>query len=691
MTDKNVDLKKLNPEGAGELANESSASAQGHHDGDGVGGDMALGGVDITPDRIHALLIHLRTLYVAYLGGSPPGYDSVSSFLQAFNASSYQQLLTSFPELKFPTVFHPTAQRDASLRVLRRFVRSVGIILTDATDVEYLEWCEPSAFDATRAATAARNFRIQGPPVRAPDAVVRGDSATSSRESSVTVGTGVLPSHQVIDMTDNDASRRLIPPPAMCRLPFDGSGLGPPAGGGGVGLMPQGVVPPTYPLGLSGAAGSGMGSTSWTTGHFPTAAAATLPMGAPCGGGVPSPSSVLCSPTDFRQVLGDPVVQQFVAKASMHVRQLSLRLVHSARERMRLSGNHPTTEVPTDTDRYMDWFHFFCIQRSFGFLLGPPVEVLKTAAEIIQESAQGDLSELVLRQSAPDLAAQMASGGIEVHTNPLAMATMNLVFDSDQQGVAFLSALTLPPQFRNVLEQIRVAPRPSLGATHFSLLYLRLACNNRTQLGSVEELIRKANGFVQTQLKDTGAASVMEWKWRFDNIAGLFLRFGGVWQYATMPATIFLMVLPQGPLRDQCLTRRMIAESGGGACSQETLFATFVQIAHSVDHQQTSAKKTASVNVVEARESIDPKGNSSLITCWHCKKAGHRVQVCPTVGKATAGSDQKIVTGLYCRTCKHLGHKAQLCPSKSSSTNSESSKNDSPPHSRPGVGGAIQP
>ena len=76
MTDLNVDPKILNPEGAGELENESSASAQGHHDGNGVGGDLALGGVDITPDRIHALLIHLRTLYVAYLGGSPPGYDS---------------------------------------------------------------------------------------------------------------------------------------------------------------------------------------------------------------------------------------------------------------------------------------------------------------------------------------------------------------------------------------------------------------------------------------------------------------------------------------------------------------------------------------------------------------------------------------------------------------------------------------
>ena len=46
MTDLNVDPKILNPEGSGELANESSASAQGHHDGDGVGGDMALGGVD---------------------------------------------------------------------------------------------------------------------------------------------------------------------------------------------------------------------------------------------------------------------------------------------------------------------------------------------------------------------------------------------------------------------------------------------------------------------------------------------------------------------------------------------------------------------------------------------------------------------------------------------------------------------
>jgi hypothetical protein len=301
--------------------------------------------------------------------------------------------------------------------------------------------------------------------------------------------------------------------------------------------------------------------------------------------------------------------------------------------------------------------------------------VLRKAAEAIQESAQGDLSDFVLRQSATDLAAQMASGGIEVHKNPLAMATMNLVFESDQQSVAFLSAMILPPQFRNILEQVRVAPRSSLGATHFYLLYLRLACNNRTQLGSVEELIHKANVFVQTQLKDTGAASVMEWKWRFDNIAGLFLRFGGTWQYASLPATIFLMVLPQGPLRDQCLTRRMIAESGGGTCSQETLFATFVQIAHSVDHQQTSAKKTVSVNVVEARESIDPKGNSSLITCWHCKKAGHRVQVCPTVGKATAGSDQKIVPGLYCRTCKHLGHKKHLCPSNSSSTTSESSKN----------------
>ena len=61
MTDSNVDSKFLNPEGDGELENGSSASAQGHHDGDGVGGDMALGGVDITPDRIHALLTHLMT------------------------------------------------------------------------------------------------------------------------------------------------------------------------------------------------------------------------------------------------------------------------------------------------------------------------------------------------------------------------------------------------------------------------------------------------------------------------------------------------------------------------------------------------------------------------------------------------------------------------------------------------------
>ena len=69
MTDLNVDPKILNPEGAGELENGSSASAQGHHDGDGVGGDMALGGVDITHDRIHALLTHLMNLKFR-LGGS---------------------------------------------------------------------------------------------------------------------------------------------------------------------------------------------------------------------------------------------------------------------------------------------------------------------------------------------------------------------------------------------------------------------------------------------------------------------------------------------------------------------------------------------------------------------------------------------------------------------------------------------
>ena len=44
MNDLNVDPKILNPEGAGELENGSPASAQGHHDGTGVGGDLALGG-----------------------------------------------------------------------------------------------------------------------------------------------------------------------------------------------------------------------------------------------------------------------------------------------------------------------------------------------------------------------------------------------------------------------------------------------------------------------------------------------------------------------------------------------------------------------------------------------------------------------------------------------------------------------
>ena len=64
MTDKDADPKKLNPVGAGEHENESSESAHEHRDGDGVGGDMASGGVDITPDRMIALLNHLLTLYV---------------------------------------------------------------------------------------------------------------------------------------------------------------------------------------------------------------------------------------------------------------------------------------------------------------------------------------------------------------------------------------------------------------------------------------------------------------------------------------------------------------------------------------------------------------------------------------------------------------------------------------------------
>ena len=107
MTDLNVDPKILNPEGAGELENDSPELELGRRngDGDGVGGDMAGDGVDITPDRITALLTHLMTLYVAYLAGAPPQYDSVYYFIQAFTATSFNQLMSMFPEIKLPTAF----------------------------------------------------------------------------------------------------------------------------------------------------------------------------------------------------------------------------------------------------------------------------------------------------------------------------------------------------------------------------------------------------------------------------------------------------------------------------------------------------------------------------------------------------------------------------------------------------------
>ena len=463
------------------------------------------------------------------------------------------------------------------------------------------------------------------------------------------------------------------PPSAMPSTHFVGSGLGCHAGGGAMGATTQGYAPPPWPTGC------------------PTATTAAFNMGPSGFGGAPSPTSVLNAPNDARFMLGDPVLNEFLAKAPMHVRQVSLRLVQSARDRTRSSRNSTTADVPKEPARYLDWFFYFCKQRGNEFLLGPPSFVLQRAIESIQESAPRELTDLVLRYRADDLAARMVSGNVDVPNDFLAMAALKCVREYDQQGVATISAMNLTEHFRSILEQVRVAPRPGLGDTHHYLLFQRLECNNPSNMGTVEELILKANGFVQTKIKGTGAAALMEWKWHFDSIAGLFARFGWVWQYAPIPATIFLMLVPPGPLRDHCSTRRMIAENGGRAWSEEALFAQYVQIAQSLERTSPGSKPSASVNVVEVRESNDPKGNSSHITCWHCKKAGHRVQVCPTVGKATAGSDQKIVTGLYCRTCKHLGHKKQLCPSNSSSTNSESSKNDSPPHSRPGVGGTIQP